>query len=78
MSGRRRPSRSGAGAFPIEDIEESVYRHILVVAHVWPGVTPINVWDMRYDLWVGFAEAAEKWAKEHAKQNRKEGGRRGR
>jgi hypothetical protein len=77
MSGRKRPTAT-SGAFPIEDIEESVYRHILVVAHVWPGITPMNVWDMRYDFWVGFADAAEKYAKDQTKSTKKEGGRRGR
>lgn len=75
MSGRRRPAKTGAGAFPIEDIETSVYERIVVVSHVWPGITPINVWDMRYDLWVGFASAADDWIKENKKANGKGGNR---
>jgi len=59
-SGRKVRARR-SGAFPVLDIEASVYEHILVVSHVWPGITPMNVWDMAYDFWCHFASAAEEW-----------------
>jgi hypothetical protein len=26
---------------------------------VWPGITPLNVWDLTYDFWLLYALAAE-------------------
>lgn len=23
-----------------------------MVSHHWPGVTPLNVWDLPYDMWL--------------------------
>lgn len=23
-----------------------------MVSHHWPGITPMNVWDMRLDMWL--------------------------
>ena len=69
MSGRRRPSRASA-LFPIEDIEGSVYERILVVSHVWPGVTPLNVWDLPYDMWLQFANGADEWSRQQKEASR--------
>ena len=33
----------------------------MTVAHVWPGITPLNVWDLPYDMWCIFAQAADQW-----------------
>ena len=38
------------------------------MAHVWPGITPMNVWDMPYNLWCLFAEAADEWVKARQKE----------
>jgi hypothetical protein len=29
------------------------------VSHVWPGITPFNVWDLRVDVWLMYAAAAD-------------------
>lgn len=39
----------------------------MVVCHVWPGITPFNVWDLSLVVWESFAAAADEWVK-----NRKE------
>ena len=48
-SAARRAERQGA--FPVKDVEVSVYEHLLQVTFVWPGITHDNVWRMPYDLW---------------------------
>lgn len=40
----------------------------MIVSHVWPGITPMNVWDMPYYLWCKFAEAADEWVKARQKE----------
>lgn len=62
------PRTGRSGVFPIEDIEASVQDRIVVISHVWPGITPMNVWDMRYDLWCQFAEAADEWVRVRQKE----------
>lgn len=37
-------------------------RRIVTVAHVWPGITPLNVMSMRLDDWLLFALAADNWS----------------
>jgi hypothetical protein len=39
-----------------------VAENILLVSHVWPGITPMNVLEMRYDYWCLYVEAAKQWA----------------
>ena len=34
---------------------------MIVVSHVWPGITPFNVWDLTLRLWMRFAHAADRW-----------------
>jgi len=48
----------------IEDIEASVYSRLPVLCHVWPGITPMNVWGMTYDAWLIFADAVDAWVAE--------------
>lgn len=31
------------------------------VCHIWPGITPWNVWDLQWRDWVRFAEHADSW-----------------
>lgn len=45
----------------IHDIEEHVRSRLVVVCHVWPGLTPFNVWDLTFDDWLMFAHAADQW-----------------
>jgi hypothetical protein len=45
-----------------------VRERLPVVCHVWPGITPWNVWELPYDVWVDFAHAADEWIKERTKE----------
>lgn len=33
----------------------------MVVSHVWPGITPMNVMTMTLGMWLRFAAAADDW-----------------
>lgn len=55
----RRRRRSGDISFHIEDIETSVYDHIVDVSHWWPGITPLTVWDLPYDMWLLYVRACK-------------------
>lgn len=35
----------------------SVYQNITSVCHYWPGITPLNVWELPYDMWLIFLAA---------------------
>jgi hypothetical protein len=48
----------------VGDIEEHVYSRIVTVSHVWPGLTPINIWNLTLDVWLIFAQAADDWNKQ--------------
>ncbi len=30
-----------------------------VVCHLWPSISPWNIWDLEYGVWKGFAAAAD-------------------
>jgi len=34
-----------------------VYENIVVISHHWPGITPFNVWQLPYDMWLGYVAA---------------------
>ena len=34
---------------------------MVTVCHVWPGITPWNIWDLRVEDWLRFAKAADDW-----------------
>lgn len=34
-------------------------QRLTVVCHLWPGITPFNVWNLDIELWLTFAEAAD-------------------
>lgn len=36
---------------------------LVVVCHVWPGITPFNVMQLEVGTWLRFAHAADEWAK---------------
>lgn len=40
------------------------------MCHLWPGLTPFNVWDLRYDVWLMFAAQADAWTKEQKEASR--------
>jgi len=35
----------------------SVYQNIVPISHYWPGITPLNVWDLPYDMWLLYLRA---------------------
>jgi len=34
-----------------------------VVCHVWPGITPLNVWELPLPTWLRFAAEGDAWRK---------------
>ena len=45
----------------VASIEEHVRSRLVVACHVWPGITPFNVWDLSVEDWLMFAHAADQW-----------------
>jgi len=37
---------------------------------VWPGITPLNVWELTLDVWLMFAAAADQWNEQQKEANR--------
>lgn len=35
----------------------------MVLCHVWPGITPFNVWDLTWGDWLQFAHATDEYVK---------------
>lgn len=48
-----------------------MYGRLVVVSHVWPGITPFNVFGLSLGEWVLFRRAADEWV---AARNKREGG----
>lgn len=46
------------------------------MAHVWPGITPLNVWELRYDMWLRFVGAAKAWEEDNKKRAKPSPGKR--
>lgn len=40
---------------------------MLIISHVWPGITPLNVWQLTWADWLMYAHAADEWAKAREK-----------
>lgn len=36
-----------------------MYARLVVICEVWPSISPWNVWDLPYGMWLGFAESAD-------------------
>lgn len=34
-----------------------------MLCHVWPGITPMNVWDLTWGQWLAFSTACDEWVK---------------
>ena len=32
-----------------------------MICHVWPGITPLTVWDLPLSVWETFAASADEW-----------------
>lgn len=64
-SGRRskRASLKATEAFPVINIRESVYKNIAEVSFVWQGITPLNVWDLPYDMWCVYERNVDAYLK---------------
>lgn len=47
--------------------------HIVFISHSsnWPGITPLNVWDMTYGMWRLYVAAAEFERAERRKEARR-------
>jgi len=40
---------------------------------VWPGISPVNVWELTYDFWLLYVRAAIVWDEERKKQHKEAG-----
>ncbi len=45
-------------------MKEGVYARIVTTSHVWPGITPFNVWDLPWSLWESYARSTDDWIEE--------------
>ena len=36
-----------------------MHENILVISHHWPGITPLNVWDLPYDMWLIYLQGVQ-------------------
>lgn len=46
----------------IDDLELEVESRLIVISHVWPGLTPFNIYDLTLDMWLRYSKAADLWA----------------
>jgi hypothetical protein len=54
----------------VGNLEEHVHSRLVTVCHVWPGITPLNVWDLTFEVWLMFAHAADEWVEARKEANR--------
>ena len=52
------------------DVEGGVRERLTVLCHVWPSLSPWNVWDLAWRDWVLFAAAADAWVESRKESNR--------
>ncbi len=52
----------------VGDLEQHVWSRMVVVSHVWPGITPFNVWWLPLDVWLMYAQAADQWSEERRRE----------
>lgn len=43
-----------------------MYQNITDISQVWPGITPFNVWDLPYDMWLLFTRKLEMIKEAHS------------
>jgi len=48
----------------LDDIESHVFERLTTICHLWPSISPFNVWDLSADVWLYFARAADDYIKE--------------
>lgn len=56
---RARPASQGRTSWPFDDVSESVSEWLLAVGHHWPGITPLNVYDLPAAWWARYVRAAQ-------------------
>lgn len=44
-----------------EDIRADVYDRILDLTHLIPSISPWNVWDLPWSLWLGYRAMVDEW-----------------
>ena len=49
------------------NIREEVYGRILALTHIVPSISPWNVWDLPWSLWLAYAAMADAWTEEQRK-----------
>lgn len=47
---------------------EHVESRLTVVCHLWPGITPWNVWSLPLRQWLMFAAEADEWVRSRQQQ----------
>ncbi len=40
-----------------------------LICHYWPGITPWNVWDLRWSDWLMFAHVCDAWTERRREGN---------
>lgn len=55
-----------AAVVPI-DIPAEVHARILTLTHIVPSISPWNVWDLPWSLWLAYAAMADAWTAEQRK-----------
>jgi len=43
------------------NIREAVYGRLLDLTHLIPSISPWNVWDLPWSLWLGYAAMVDGW-----------------
>lgn len=47
-----------------------MYRRLTTVCHLWPSISPWNVWELTVEVWLMFAEAADDYNEKMREANR--------
>ena len=55
------------------NIREDVYGRLLDLTHLIPSISPWNVWDLPWSLWLGYAAMVDGWREAQREAERKHG-----
>lgn len=44
-----------------------MFRWLPTISHVWPGIHPLNVWELPYDMWMLYVVNARRWEENQTK-----------
>ena len=50
------------------NIREAVYARLLDLTHLIPSISPWNVWDLPWSLWLGYAAMVDGWREAQARE----------